>query len=586
MTISREKCAAMVLCSALVLHCGGDSSPGDAAPSNPAGSSGTGGVPSGAGGAKAGAGGASGASASAGRGGAGVAGAHAAGSNTGGNGAAGEGASNAGADGSHGDGSGGEGTDGSGGGDGGSAAAGGGGSGGSATSGVCDALPPFAVYAREHLDSWGVNAGSNELNDVGVLADNLNEIGVRRIRTELEFNGIEQWQAVEAKLNDGHYAHPKLKINNLILAYNNAPGITWDSQQPHLLAAAATGLLTSIEGPNEMNNTYVGNGSHGVNDTADATADWAGPRGNVFAWADAIHAWKAGLAGDDAKHMANVEVLAPTIASGESSDYAMLPDLTDVVDYGNIHYYAGSGLQPSLSFGVDNPGVGYFANLYSWCRAGMTPTKPLVMTEYGATTTPGADYSEYGQAAYILNQLHEAAGIGAKRQYIYTLYDPGTGTAQGAEGNFGIFHSDASEKPAALALSNLKHLLSLNNNYDAAANAGDTACFAPGYDATSLTVSGIGGDGFASRVSDAVVYAKSDGSTLISVTNEAPVTDGAGNTVAPSVVTATVHFGSAQSWHRYDILGASPLDAVDAGSGDTVDVPLAGYPQYLILDPK
>lgn len=189
-----------------------------------------------------------------------------------------------------------------------------------------------------------------------------------------------------------------------------------------------------------------------------------------------------------------------------------------------------------------------------------------------------------GQAKYILNQLHEGAGIGARYLYIYTLFDPSTGTG-GSEGNFGLFHTDGSEKPVVSALAAVKQLLSLDNDYDSPANDDDSSCFKPGYDGATLTVSGIGPENFSSHVSDAVVYPKSDGSTLISVTHELRASDANGQDLTPAVVLATVHLGSTRSWHLHDVLGPTPLTPVASGTSDSVEVQLSGYPMYLLLDP-
>lgn len=447
---------------------------------------------------------------------------------------------------------------------------------------ACIELPAGAVNARDHLDSWGVVTSPKSASGIHDLAAQLDEIGVRRLRSHLADTTVKLWQALQDEMKSAHHARPTIKYDDLVIAYNSDPA-TWSGQKAAILAAAAAGLLTSIEGPNEMNNYSTGGGTHGVDDTTDKTMDWAGPEGNVVAWMKAIHTWKAGLTGADAAAMAKVEVFAPTIATGLHDDYAMLPDLSGLVDFGNMHYYSGNGLQPSLGFGMDNAGVGYFANIYRWCQAAMTPKKRLVVSEMGATTPPGQAYGPHAQAAYILNQLHEAAGIGARYVYLYTLVDPSTGSG-GVEGNFGIFDTDGTEKPAAAALAALKHLFSLKNSYDDPANDSDTACVTPGYDATKLSVAGLDAGAFPSRVRDAVVYPKSDGTTVVSVTNESKLSNGQGGDISPAPVTATVHFGSAQTWHLYDVLGATPTKEVASGTGESVDVPLLGYPKYLTLD--
>ncbi len=439
------------------------------------------------------------------------------------------------------------------------------------------------MVARNFLASWGVNASPSAATAAATAAQ-LNKSGFRRIRTQLWIQSLSDWQALQAAMKSGGYAKPGLRFNTLVDAYNNNT-VTWTDQKAGLIAAGASGLLGSIEGPNEMNNPSVGGGSHGVNDSTDQTAHWAGPTGNLSAWMKAIRTWRDGLTGSDAQALEGVELIAPTIASGLQTDYQMLPERSALVDDGTLHYYAGNGHQPSVEQGADNPGVGYFANLYGWCKSAESPTKPLVVSECGATTAPGGTYSLHAQAAYFLNQMHEAAGIGARRFYFYTLVDPQSGASGGSEGNFGMFKTDGSDKDITVALASLKDLFSLNDRYDDPANAVDTGPFAKGYDGCGLQVTGIGSAGVSSRVSDAVVFMKSDGSTVISVTNEARLSDASGNSVTPTPVTATVDFGSAHAWKVYDPLSASPLTPTATGSGTRVTLTLLGYPQYVLVAP-
>ena len=331
------------------------------------------------------------------------------------------------------------------------------------------------MAARDFLASWGVNASPSAAT-AATTAAQLNKIGFRRIRTQLWLQSLSDWQALQAAMKSAGYARPALRFDTLVDAYNNNP-VTWDDQKPGLIAAGASGLLGSIEGPNEMNNPSVGGGSHGVNDPTDQTTHWAGPTGNLSAWMTAIRAWRDGLSGSDAQALEGVDLIAPTIASGLQTDYQMLPDLGALVDDGTLHYYAGNGNQPSLEQGAYNAGVGYFANLYAWCQGAVSPTKPLVVSECGATTAPGGTYNLHAQAAYFLDQMHEAAGIGARSFYFYTLVDPQSGAAGGSEGNFGMFKTDGSDKDITVALASLKDLFSLNESYDDPANASDTGPF-------------------------------------------------------------------------------------------------------------
>lgn len=75
---------------------------------------------------------------------------------------------------------------------------------------------------------------------------------------------------------------------------------------PHIAS-----VIESIEGPNEIKDYAVGNGTHGPGDRSDRTKDFA---------ANSL-----------------------TIASGDPKDYAALPGISPFADAGSVHFYAGNG---------------------------------------------------------------------------------------------------------------------------------------------------------------------------------------------------------------------------------------------------
>ena len=230
---------------------------------------------------------------------------------------------------------------------------------------------PRNVKAQDFLDTFGVNVhfGDNAYRNTQAVADALNIIGWSRVRMACFGPAdVATWKDLAAKGRP--YFPGGLKADVLIIGYLNVPGVTFAGQQA-LVPQIADGIET-IEGPNEINNAYVGNGTHGPGDLTDRTKDFAH---NYAAWARALYDWRKSTPA-----LSHVKLLAPTIASGDPKDYAALPDVSNSVDSGDFHFYAGNGREPS------NFGGGNFAAIYDWYKAAATPTKPVSVSEWGQTT--------------------------------------------------------------------------------------------------------------------------------------------------------------------------------------------------------
>lgn len=416
------------------------------------------------------------------------------------------------------------------------------------------------ITARDFMKTFGVNVHFNDNNykNTQAIADALNILGFSRVRatcwTPAE---AAAWKDLAGKTSV--YFPAGLKADVLVTGYLNSPNITLAVQQA--LIPQIAGMVETLEGPNEINNVYVGNGTHGPNDTSDQTARFAA---NDIAWAKALFAWK-----QHTPALAKAKLLAPCIAGGDPKDYAALPNVSPYVDFGNVHFYAGSGRQPS-GFGGGN-----FAAIYGWCQAAATPGKHLAVTECGQNTAskPGQGGCDAAtQAKYVLNQVFDAVAMGAYRVYFYQLMDDTldgdpTGIG-GAESHFGLFDYRWGVKPAAQALANVKNLL-----------ADKTADFRP--KVPSYRVSGVTNAGAAG--SDLCI-SKSDGSAFIVVWSEPQLWDPKANAaVTPPANKVTVDFGGDYSYKVYDPLAG--LSAVTAGRGRRVGVNVPGSPIMIQIMP-
>ena len=418
-----------------------------------------------------------------------------------------------------------------------------------------------SLKAQDFTDTFGVNVHfhDNNYRNVQAIADALNIVGFSRVRgTCSSAADVAAWKELAAKT--APYFPAGLKANVLITGYLNAPDVTLAHQEA--LVPQIANLVESIEGPNEINNVAVGNGTHGPTDFSNQTANFPT---NSAAWAQALCKWKTSVPA-----LAGAKLFAPSLASGEPADYAKLPNIAPYVDAGNIHFYAGNGRQPA------NFGGGNFTAIYKWYQQAATPGKSLVLTEWGQTTAskPGQGGCDNAtQAKYVLNQLFDAAAMGTCRAYLYQLMDD-TGDGDptgngGAESHFGIFDYQWHVKPAAQALANVKNLL-----HDTSTNF---TAKVPFYSVTDVKDAGATGSDLA--------ISKSDGSTYIVVWNEPQIWDAKANApVTPPADKVTVKFGDDYAYRVLDPIAG--LNPIAAGHGSQVEVNLLGSPLMIHLLPR
>lgn len=205
---------------------------------------------------------------------------------------------------------------------------------------------------------------------------------------------------------------------------------------------------------------------------------------------------------DDAtKHL---PVLAPAIGRSNDRDrYNALGDLSDWVEYGNIHVYPGGVM---MSDGMLSS-VAEHAKLVSGDR-------PLQMTETGfhtslaATDQPDGHPAVAPGAAGILTArlLLESYAVGIERTFIYQLSD-GQDRPEAIQANFGLLYHDFTPKPAYTSIQNLIRLL---------ADPGQD--FDPGF--LDYQIEGAGED------VQSLLFQKSDGRFVLALWRQVEVADG------------------------------------------------------------
>lgn len=463
--------------------------------------------------------------------------------------------------------------------------------------------PGVAVKnARDVRNGWGVNV-PNTPDAAASTAAALGFLGTRWVRLQFDGNTSAAIRAIQEALVRHGALDPNLRLQLLLNSYRNgASRNTWAAQRRWILedvlpirGANGRPVLAAIEGPNEVNSGN-GGGSRGPDDAIDRTGGEVSTSDNPVAnrnfvdWARRIAVFRHANAGA----LRGVEILSPTILYFYPNDWSVALDVSQYVDYGTFHYYAGlsgTGGVPSWPPNPDN-----FARMYRFAQAGIGPRKPLVQSEGGFSSQTNGGYAADGRsgARYQLMQILDHHAMGGHRYMIYDLFNnpaSTTGHATGnAEDNFGLYDGDrTTPKPAALALHNLANLLSLGNSYSDPRNLTDTGAFVPAYDAAGLRVKGLTDAGSAGH---ALVMPKSDGSTTVAVWNEPTIDTGSGVSTTPTANPVTVDFGSVQDYRVYDPTGGigvadfiarATTVPIASGSGHSVDVTLYGTPLLIEL---
>lgn len=458
--------------------------------------------------------------------------------------------------------------------------------------------------ARDVRNGWGCNVPF-DVGSASATATALSYLGTRWVRQQFSGDNSAAMTGLQDALVSAGAPDPNLKLQLLLNGYiANGNTNTLTNQKSWILNSLApkkgpngTSILKCIEGPNEMNNPYVGQGSRGPNDQTDKTGQ--GPSGaagtaanptadaNFVDWATQVASFKSA----NTTALADVEIISPTVVYFMGQNFPSDLNVSSLVDYGTFHYYAGvTGTTGVPSY---PPSPGNFSRTYGYAQAGICPGKALVMSEGGCSTESGTGgYSQRAAARYHLMAMLDFFVVGGHRTVIYNLFNNAVST-QGSttsynEDNFGLFYPDGSPKQGAIALRNFQDLISLGLDRNASANFADTATFTPAYSGSSLSVTGLTNAGTAGST---MVMPKSDGSTMIAVWNEPPIDTGGAST-SPAADAVTVSFGSSQNYRVYDPTGGGGVAdftaavnkaPIASGSGSSVNITLYGTPLLIEL---
>lgn len=312
------------------------------------------------------------------------------------------------------------------------------------------------AWAGDFLDSAGINIHASQGYDPANYIAMLNYLGIRNVRD----GG-----------NRGNYT-PMLTIVQGtgvkfdIVTHDLAGGLTTAR------ALAAAGGLMAVEGPNEPNNfPFTYNGQTCGKGSATwvpcgqfQTALYAAVRNDpVLASYPVFNLSEAGAEPDNAG-LQWQQIPSPAPLG------VKMPGGTVFADYNNDHNYVVG----NCGMMVDNFawGAAGFANfncvdgwygehVKTWAKgftgyaAGDATAAPKVTTETSWPTGGAAAVSEAKQASILLDVYFSQFVRGWAHTFWYQLRD-GEG---GDNVNMGIFHSDFTPKPAAIALKNLLAIL-------------------------------------------------------------------------------------------------------------------------------
>jgi hypothetical protein len=279
------------------------------------------------------------------------------------------------------------------------------------------------------VDSIGVNVHMSYedtgYRDVAAVRAALRDLGVRHVRDGNALGVAGQYEALRELARDG------LRVDLILGDPVGSSGSGTLDQQIASLKNDLRGAVASVEGPNE----FDGRGG----------PDW--PR-LLRDYQERLYR----MVKDDPA-LGGLPVVGPSLIA--ISEWPRVGKLSDAVDYGNIHPYAGG--EPPRPGQVED-------QLKLVARA--TGSDPVYATEAGyhnaISAGPEAQpvVSERAAAVYVPRLFLEHFRGGIERTYLYELLDERPDPAgRDAEQHFGLIRSDSSRKPAFAALRNLIAIL-------------------------------------------------------------------------------------------------------------------------------
>ncbi len=410
-------------------------------------------------------------------------------------------------------------------------------------------MPSVSNVSRVHdfTQSIGVNthiswkSADSSYNDPSITLRSLTYLGATHVRDGVPF---ENWTLPE------YVAIAQTGIKFDMLVSSPTLDMSTDLARIGRLVAAVPGSVAAIEGVNEFN-------------TNDVYLDGVNSRGNP-AWAQ-LYGPKLWAAVKADPALANVEVIAASLAGSGASDLAKQGSVESFSDSANWHTYFGQGDQPAQQMATN------FALAKS-----TSPNEKVTITETGYYTAVdamdwgGGGVSQAVQAITTLNIFLDAYKSGVDTTYIYELLDNISGPATNdLENNFGLFLGDGTPKAAATAIHNLTTILA-----DKTATA---ATFATG--TLDMTVTGL------SPTGSTMTMQKSDGSFDIVVWDEPDVwNQPTKSAINPAGQPVTVTFGATYGTVKvYDpLVGTAATRTLT--NVDRVELSLGSHP-YIIEVP-
>jgi trimeric autotransporter adhesin len=389
--------------------------------------------------------------------------------------------------------------------------------------------------ASDFLDSLGVNThaafGTGVYQNSSLVVQSLNYLGIDSVRDGFRPSGVAE-QVQNALANAG------IKMN--IVVSSDVPGGGSAALGDFIRGLEAfsqnhAGILTGVEGLNEANIYHF---SYNGSSSMEAAAAF---QKELYT---AVHA--SGVIGD-------LPVLNMTIGYDDIKAYAALGDLSQYSDYANVHTYTHT------RYAADD------TQEYQISLAETVNNKdPLVITETGYTTLQSFNYlgvSEASQAKLVLNGLFDAYENGAQKTYLYELFDTNTKDTGDSESHFGLFRTDGSAKPAAVALHNMTTILSYGDEGGAPSGT------------LNYALSGM------PAKSHAMVLDKANGVHDLVLWAEPEIWDDIANVdIVNKATTVTIKLGGMYGKvYIYDPLtGTAPIRVYT--NVDTITVPLSDHP--------
>ena len=315
-----------------------------------------------------------------------------------------------------------------------------------------------AVSATTFIDTLGVNThigDAGAYSDTSMVEQNLEYLGVTIVRDSVD-------SASEAAVWDQIAQATGVKFDDYMP--EGAPA--WDQSALALVPQLAQdGILAYVEGGNEEDDSY------------------AQANGNSLAWTAQFQQQVYAMGQEYDLPVINMSFGSGwTAANNWEGDYPDVGNLSAYANYANAHTYPNVGQTPDAAIEALNSDAKLAAS-----------SRPVITTEIGWQTS---SYSETTIAQYVVDATFDGIADGDAGMWFYGLYDD-------SSGDWGLFNSNGTPRPAATALHDLTTLLA-----DPNAPAG----FTPG--SLNYTLSGTqSGD-------NSILIEKSNGSFWIGLWTE------------------------------------------------------------------